>query len=355
MKALNVFAIIFAWILSIALVVMLIAAPLMLSALSTLSTDNIVELIGDAIVVDEATAAQPQDQIVLQNLSAAETAEQAPGTALAGLKDLVGDDEMFAKLLASDAVAELLSAYAKDVTNAIAGTDAQKEFTPELLAEVVQNNIDEIVEIVAAGQELTDEEKAQLKEQIQTGVVDKAEEIVEEMPSAEEIKESVLQNNQDLEVIFVILAMRNRIKGAIVGAIVLLCVLIFALRFPGYRGMRWLSTDLFVAGACNVVISTILSVGSSAITGVMAGANAMGSGIDGVVGKLLTRVSQGVAIRTVIMLVAAIVLLVVYKLLKKALRKKAFAEIVIPEAVPAFVPTPVAVETEQVVETENDN
>ena len=323
MKALNVFAIIFAWILSIALVVMLIAAPFMLSALSTLTTDNIVELIGDAITVDDQpVAAQPQGQIVLQNLSAEQTADQVPGTALDGLKDLVGDDEMFTKLLASDAMAELLSAYAKDVTNAIAGKDAQKEFTPELLAEVVQNNIDEIVEIVSAGQELTDEQKAQLKEQIQTGVVDKAEEIVEEMPSAEEIKDSILESNQDVEVLFVILAMRNRIKGAIVGAIILLCVLIFALRFSGFRGLRWLSTDLFVAGACNVVISVILAVGSSAIVGVMAGANAAGDGIDGIVGKMLTQLTQGVIIRTAIILVAAIVLLVVYKLLKKALQKK---------------------------------
>lgn len=336
MKVWNVFAIVLAWILSIALVAMLIAAPLTLSALSILSTDNIVELIGDALTENNTSAAaQPQGQIVIQNLSAEtqEVAEPAPENALNGLKELLGDEEMFGKLLASDAMEELLGAYAKDVTNAFVGKEAQKEFTPELLAEVVRNNIDEIVEIVASGEELTDEQKNQLKEQIQTGVVDKADEIVEEMPSAEEIKESVIDSNQDLKIVFMILAMRNRIKGAIVGAIVLLCVLIFALRFSGFRGLRWLSTNLFVAGACNVAISVVLSVGSSAVVGMAAGMNAMGGGIDGIVGKMLAQLTQGVIIRTAIILVAATVLLVVYMLLKKALRKKVAAvPVVVAEA-----------------------
>lgn len=366
MKALNVFAVIVAWILSIAMVLMLIAAPLMLSALSMLDPENIVQIVANAMVDKEKSAvAQPQDQVVLQNLSAESQAdtEEMPdsgnaqsGLDLAGLQGLVGDDEIFSKLLSSRAMSELLGAYTEDVANAFAEKNAPKVFTPELLTEVVRNNIDEIVEIVAADASVTDEEKAKLKEQIQSGVVDKAEEIVEELPSAEEVKASVLESNESLGVVFMILAKRNQIKAMIVGAIALISVLIFALRFSGFRGLRWLSTNLFVAGACNVAISVVLSVGSSAVVGMAAGMNAMGGGIDGIVGKMLAQLTQGVIIRTAIILVAATVLLVVYMLLKPLTQKKkakievSEAEEIIPKVGPVFVPSPVVVEEEPAAE-----
>ena len=360
MKALNVFAIIAAWILSIALVLMLIGAPLTLSALSLLSPENIVELIGDALIMDnDSAAAQPQ--IMVQNLSAeveVET-EEAPTTGnvaggmdLSGIQEILGGEVMFNKLMESPAMAELLSAYLTDVTNAIAGKDADKAFTAELLAEVVEENIDEIVEIVAAGSSITDEEKEQLKQQIQTGVVEKADEIVAELPSAEEIKESVLEGDEGLAIVFEILAMRNQIKGVIVGVIVVIAALIFALRFPGFRGLRWLSIDLLIASLFNGMICKALGASSGDPMGLF---NSLGSEAEGVAGMLLSQLAKGVVVRTVVMFVVAALLMVGYILLKKFMKKKVVAapaeEAFVPEAVPAFVPAPVAVETEQVAET----
>ena len=362
MKALNVFAIIAAWILSIALVLMLIGAPLTLSALSLLSPENIVELIGDALIEDNKSAeAQLQGQIVVQNLSAeveVETEEVpttgnvAGGMDLSGIQEILGGEVMFNKLMESQAMSELLSAYLTDVTNAFAGKDADKAFTPELLAEVVEENIDEIVEIVAAGSSITDEEKEQLKQQIQTGVVEKADEIVEELPSAEEIKESVLEGDEGLAIIFEILAMRNQIKGVIVGVIVVIAALIFALRFPGFRGLRWLSIDLLIASLFNGIICKALGASSGDPMGLF---DSLGSDAEGVAGMLLSQLAKGVVVRTVVMFVVAVLLMVGYILLKKFMKKKVAAapaeEVFVPEAVPAFVPASVAVETEQVAET----
>ena len=364
MKALNVFGIIFAWILSIALVVMLVAAPLALSALSLLDTENIVEMVSSAIL-DNNKSAAAQEKVVLQNLSAEtemateEKPENAAGDILQGL---LGDDvseEMLNKVLTSDAMTELLGAYTEDFANAIVGKNKEKEFTPELLVEVVQENLDEIVEIVeASGTPLTDEEKQQLKSQIGTAVEDKAEEIVAAMPAPEELKESLVDGNKEMELAFTILAKKNQIKGTIVGIIVVLSVLIFALRYPGLRGMRWLSTDLFTAGGFNVLICVVLGLASSAVKGVTAGMNAIeGAAVDGIIGMLLSQLTKGVIIRTVIIFVAAIALLVGYILLKPFVKRKKTAkaeapavEQVIPETVPAFEPAPVAVEQEVAAE-----
>lgn len=363
MKALNVFGIIFAWILSIALVVMLVAAPLALSTLSLLDTENIVEMVSSAILDNKSAAAQ--EKIVLQNLSAeTETATEAKTENAAGdiLQGLLGDDvseEMLNKILTSDAMSELLGAYTEDFANVVAGKNKEKEFTPELLVKVVQENLDEIVEIVeASGTPLTDEEKQQLKTQIGTAVEEKAEEIVDAMPAPEELKESLVDGNKEMELAFTILAKKNQIKGTIVGIIVVLSVLIFALRYPGLRGMRWLSTDLFTAGGFNVLICVVLGIASSAVKGITAGMNAIeGAAVDGIIGMLLSQLTKGVIIRTVIIFVAAIALLVGYILLKPFVKRKKAAkaeapavEEVIPETVPAFEPAPVAVEQEVAVE-----
>ena len=366
MKVLNVFAIILAWILSIAMVIMLVAAPLALSALSLLNPENIVELVGEALVGNnKPAAAQPQEAYAFQKLSA-ET-QAAPeeksaaqnilgGINLDSIQDFVGEDvneEVLNKVLESDLVGELLDAYVGDVTNAITGKPGQSQFTAEKLVEVVKDNIDEIVEIVEeSGVTLTEDQKAEIKNQIQSAVEENAEDIMSAIPAPEELKKSLVGENKELEIAFEILAARNKIKGMIVGAIVLISLLIFGLRYPGFRGMRWLSTNLFTAGGINVVICLVLGTGSAAALGAEAGMNAIGgSPAAGIIRTLLSQLTTGVVIRTVIMFVAAIALLVGYILLKIFVRKKKAAnkeepvvEEIVSEPVPASVEVPVAPE-----------
>lgn len=360
MKALNVVGIIFAWILSIALVVMLVAAPLAFSALSLLDTDNLTEIVSGAILGNNKSA-EAKEKVVLQNLSAeaGTVVEEKPENAAGGIiQGILGNDvseEMLNKMLTSDAMSELLGAYTEDLVNAIAGKNKEKEFTPELLVEVVQENLDEIVEIVeASGMPLTDEQKQQLKSQIGTAVEDKAEEIVAAIPAPEEVKESIVDGNKEIELAFTILARKNTIKGAIVGIIVALSVLIFALRYPGLRGMRWLATNLFAAGGFNVLICVVLGLASSAVKGVTAGMNAIeGTAVDSVIGMLLSELTKGVVIRTVIIFVAAVALLVGYILLKPIVKKKKAAVSVeepVPEEIPVFVPASVAAKQEVIAE-----
>ena len=366
MKVLNVFGIVLAWILSIAMVVMLIAAPLTLSALSLLEPENILELISQAVVGNnESAAAQPLEEATFQQLSveteaATEETATAGGIKLDGIQDIVGDaasKEMLEKVLASDAMSELLSAYTKDFANVIAGKNKEKEFTPELLVKVVEENLDEITQIVVeSGTPLTDAQKEQFKSQLQTSVQDKAEEIVAAM-APEELKEAMVEGNEEMELAFTVMASKNEIRGMIVGMIVLISLLIFGLRFPGLRGMRWLSANLFTAGGFNALICVALGIGTTAVKGVVAGVNAIdGTAMDGVIGTLLGQLTKGMIIRTVVIFVAAIALLVGYILLKPFVRKKQgmaaepAAEEIIPGVGPVFVPVPATVEPEESAE-----
>ena len=56
MKVLNVFGIILAWLLSIALVALLIAAPVTFSALSLLDAENITNAVADSLGTPSAAA-----------------------------------------------------------------------------------------------------------------------------------------------------------------------------------------------------------------------------------------------------------------------------------------------------------
>lgn len=352
MKVLNIFAIILAWLLSIAMVIMLIAAPLMLSALSLLDAENIAELLGESLMRGNApSAAQPQQEYTFQKLSAEYTTAPENNAAaesffdglnLESIQDIVGeeiDESVLNKVLESDLVGELVDTYVGDVTNAITGKPGQNQFTAEKLVDVVTENVDEIVEIVEeSGVTLTDEQKIQIKAEIQKAVKENAQQIVEALPAPEEIKDTLVGENKDLEFVFEILAAKNQIKGVIVGAIVLLSLLVFGLRYPGFRGLRWLASNLFIAGGFNVVICLALGVGSTAALGAKLGMDAVGgSSVAGIISALVSQLTTGVIIRTVIIVVAAIVLLAGYILLKIFVRKKRVCVV----EVPATTTTPV--------------
>lgn len=376
MKALNIFGIILAWILSIVMVLMLVAAPLTLSALSLLDPENIAELVGDALVKQDASAAaQPTHTLrrisaetaTLGELSAEADENSAAENILSGMnldaiQDIVGeqvDEAVLGKILESEMVGELLDAYVSDVTNAITGKSAESQFTAEKLVKVVKDNMGEIVAIVEeSGVTLSEEQKSQLKTEIQTAVEENAEQIIAELPTPEQLKENLVGNNKEIEIAMGVLAAKNQIKGMLVGAIVLVSLLIFGLRYPGLRGMRWLSANLFTAGGINVVICIALGLGTSAVKGVVAGVNAIdGTAFDDIVGTLLSQLTTGVVIRTVIIFVAAIALLVGYILLKPVVRKKKAAPVAEAPAfeageTPSYVPTAAPVYTSAPVEAE---
>lgn len=355
MKALNVFGILVALFLSIGLVVMLIAAPLLLSTMSVLEPKNIVEVMVEGITEEmESAAAEPQKAYTFEKLSKSSGKESLVESIMdvleeEGIDKIAGqkiDEEVVVEVLASDAMIDVFEAYAEDVTDALTGDSGKKQFTAKNVKEIVHDNLDEIVEAVEdAGIEMSKSEKAEVKEKIDSAMKKNAEKFVNALPDPEEIGETVI-NDEDLsELVGEFLAQRAMLKNTIVVTIIVLSLLIFFLRYPGFRGLRWLATDLFIGGGFNILLCAGLGIAASAARELAEDLDS--SMAEGIIKNFIDQLSTGVIIRTVIMLAAAVVLLVGYYLLKKFVVKKAGKAtekpIVVPAAAPVFVPAPAPV------------
>lgn len=347
MKVLNVFGIILAWIVSIALIVMLIVTPMLLSALSLLKPETITNALTSSITGGNqgpsssakedgfvpVSAGTEGAQLTLLSTGSDMAVADAQGDLDLSLvdpdmvKDLLGievDEKALEKVLTSNVVNELVGTYTEDLANVIAG-NGESKFNSETIKEIVNDNMDEIVDVLQqVSPELAETPKEELKSQIQTAVDKGADAIVEALPKPEEIKENLVSESPEAEMLFTILAKKNEIKMAIIGVVVVLSALIFFLRFPGFRGLRWLAVDLFVAGGINGILCAGLKVaGPMIMTTMEAEGETMATAL---VGSILSAFTNGMIWRTAVMLGSGVVLLMGYILIKKFRNKAAVAE-----------------------------
>lgn len=331
-KTWNVLGIIGAWILSIALVLMLIVTPIAFSALSLLNAETITKVVSGALV--GSTGSQPSAEswevTRLSEVSAPENADQNI------LSSMFGDQltqEQMNKLLSSKMVKEFVKEYTNALTSAFVDGAEGQSFNADKVKAIVNDNLDEVVNIL---QEVVPEcaqmDKEELKSNIQKAVNESAEQIVQALPKPEEIRQQIAQQNPALETALKILAQKNKIKLAVIGAIVLLSALIFLCRLPAFRGLRWLATNLFVGAGFGGFVSVGLIVSASAVTEI---AKQSGEQIAGVVGALLSAFTSGMFVRTAVMLVAGGLLLAAYIVIKKQKAKALQAEEISSEEVPA--------------------
>ena len=128
MKVLNVFGIILAWILSIALVALLIAAPVTFSALSLLDAENITQAVTDSF--GPPSAAVPDKGYGMVSLSdkKGSPVEVPPVDKILGdldlgaLENILGgeiDAEAVNKIIVSDAAKDIVEAYVEDVIDTL--------------------------------------------------------------------------------------------------------------------------------------------------------------------------------------------------------------------------------------------
>lgn len=325
----NVLCIILAWILSVALVLMLLVTPILLSALSLLNAGTITKAVTDALT-QSLTPSQEQTSAGygVTNLS---TGTQTTGANAAQgvLEEMLGDQvspDVMEKLLTSNAVKEFVQTYTGDLANAFTGSSKAPQFNAEKVKAIINDNMDEIIAIAKEVKpDLSEDEIAKLKDTIRTKVDEKAEEIVQALPKPEELKNQIMESSPELEMIFQVLAMKNTIKLAIIGAVVLVSALIFLCRFRGFRGLRWLAVDLFVGGGMNALVSAGLLLGASAAEQVVTDQPVIAGLITSLIGSFAT----GVTVRTVVMLLAGGALLTAYLFIKKTINNPKYDIIVL--------------------------
>ena len=352
MKVLNVFGIILAWILSIALVALLIAAPVTFSALSLLDAENITQAVTDSF--GPPSAAVPDKGYGMVSLSdkKGSPVEVPPVDKILGdldlgvLENILGgeiDAEAVNKIIVSDAAKDIVEAYVEDVIDTLSGQDGPPRLNEEKLIEVVEDNIDEIAKIVQeVAPEFSESSITEVKNEIKKAIRENAGKILESIVTPQQIRDAIFDSGAGTELVADLLAQRNTFQASVFGAIVLLSLLIFLLRLPGFRGLRWVSSDLFTATGLNAVICVILFVSSSAIIGLADGIKLLDAiNVNAIIRSILTTFTRGVILRTVIMLVAAVVLMVLYVILKSVRHKKPAKQSAPVFAAPAAVSAPV--------------
>lgn len=331
-KVLNVFGIIFAWILSITLVLMLFVTPMLLSTLSMLSVDTITQVVSQSFV-PSAEEKPANNGAVMVTLSDTTGGNANVSGSMSDMLQQAGlSEDMVNKILSSQAAKDLINTYMEDVTNAITGNGDEVKFNAERVKQIVNDNIDEIVGILQdVSPEYANMDAEEIKGKLMDIIDQNVDQIVEALPKPEEIVGELQNSNPALESALQIFANRDKIKLTIVGAVALVAALIFALRLPGFRGVRWLATDLFVGSGFNVLLCGGLLAGGSVIGEMVAQEPA----IAGAVNALMSSFTTGMLVRTGIMLVCAVGLLVAYIFIKKALARKQAADLIVEETLEA--------------------
>lgn len=291
MKVLNVFGIILAWFLSIALVITLFVAPVVLSALSTVKPEKIVDTMGNMEVSEFADA----------------------------FLEIETEDEQLKELLSSDTVQELYETYVSGLTGIFEDEPVQNMLTEEKINEIIHNNIDELYEIYIqmepdAATIPAEEAKQKAEEVFAEGVS----ELVTNLPSAEELRENFMPQSPEMDMIKDLFAATDMIKLSYIVSIIVLCVLIFVCRLHGFRGFRWLAVDLFVATGFAALTCMSLSLVPGMLGTLIEGQPA----VTALLQEFFDVFAVGVYVRTGIMLISGVVMLVLYLWIKKALAKK---------------------------------
>lgn len=322
-KTLNVFGAIFASFLSIALVVLLIATPLVFSGLSLLDAKTITKVVTDTFTAQPVSqpSADSTQIVTLSNVVQTDNAVEDVGKDV--LTDIFGDSisqEQMGAILSSKAAQELIETYAEDLTGALTGSKQEAQLDAEKLKSIINDNIDDLVQVLQENvPECANMDAAKLKGDILKAVDEQAEELVQKLPDAEKVKEMATESVPALGVALEILAKKDTIKMLVVGAIVLLSALIFACRIPDWKGFRWLALDMFIGGGISLLTGSCLLASKSAMGEV---AELAGAQLAGAVGSLLGSFAGGVLIRALVILAFGGVMLGARILINKLKAKK---------------------------------
>lgn len=298
-KALNILGIIVSALLSIVLVLVLMVSPMVLSALSLLHPQTL---------VDTVTKVDMESTIV--------SIVEENGTEMDPQRV-----KMVSNLLATSAAKKLMKIYTQSVFDALGGKDTQG-ITEEMLREIVNEHEDEIVLAIRdSGGEfetLTDQE---LRDGIQKTADENAGEILEMLPDPQELKQDLVTENPQLELGIQLLVAVDTVKLTLVGVIVALCAVIFVCRLFDWRGFKWLAIDLLIAGVISAVICGGMGAAKNMAFGMIQENSLAGQLVD----VLLGSVNNGLTLRTCVMLAAAVASLVVYIVICKVRKKKTAA------------------------------
>jgi len=252
-----------ATLLSVVLVLVLLFAPLMLSALSLLTPESVAKMVTQTIS-KELFAAQGQGnpvKYILENLpeKLSESDEMA-----AILEDVLNNNpnkEALEEAMESDAVKEFVKVYTEDLTNSLTGKLEVSRLDAEKIRELTKENMDDFLQTAEKlNPELTESDLAELESSIIEVVDENAEDIVAVVPAPGKLKEELAQNIPGVDILLGILENKTLIMLVTVGLIVLLSAGVILCLLHRLQGFRSLAVSLLVGGGFNALICIALWV-----------------------------------------------------------------------------------------------
>lgn len=306
MKALksicNVFGILIAIVLSLVLLVFLIVSPVFSGVTSLVQSETLHSIVRQ-IDFSELMVADPSD----------------PSAAMLG------------ELMQTELIDEVMDLYIDDVLSSLDGTSAQPALTPSAVNALVLEHMDELLPIM---REYAGDDPAIDDETLKQDIVSMfdGEALIAMLPSPADLGISE-------EVIFALSLIRS--KALLTGSILLaavLSLLVFALRWPRFKGFMWLAVVYIISALFNLASGAGVSV---ALPTLAAGYDPR---LSGVLLPILAVLTSAFFTSAAILGVLAIAFILIFVFGRKTLKKKKLAaapaapaaEEVAPVSVPSY-------------------
>jgi hypothetical protein len=169
--------------------------------------------------------------------------------------------QMAQELIESTAMQTLVATYAEDIINAATGTGESPVLTTDTVMDILDPHIDEIVSIV----ENNLPADVKIDRENLTAAIDKAAgtalpSLIDALPPAQEIADALVSTNPQLSKVMRDLnfVYSGQLRLIALGIIVVLLILVFLLRLPGFNGLRWIGISGLVGAVFTGALGYLL-------------------------------------------------------------------------------------------------
>ena len=151
--------------------------------------------------------------------------------------------QMLQELSESKAVQTLITKYAEDILNAATGTEAPPALTGETVMGILSPHMDELVSIVERNlPKDANIDREKLSAAIDKAAGDALPTLVDALPPAKEVANALVGEDGELAMALEAFGFvrSGQLRLIALGVIAIFLLLIFLLRMPGFKGLRWI-------------------------------------------------------------------------------------------------------------------
>ncbi len=285
--------------LSIALIAMLIAAPIISATTSIVKPSTITDILRN---IDLSALTDTTSRPIAEEITTPVAKARVAMPTDIDLDDIAETEqakELLAALLQTPLADDIVELYIDDVTTILNGNAASSSLTPEALQAIAAKHMDDIITIVQQHiPEAANISKDELQQQITDAINQNSDDILAALPDANELTELA----EDIRTIPAVTMLFSRtLPWILYGTIAMLAVLIFFCLYGRARGLLCLGIDALIACLPLFAVAMLLGDGSDIVT--LIGAP---TAVSSVLVPAIVAVSSKILLSAIILAVAAV-------------------------------------------------